>query len=324
MERKQIQDTELWVSPFGLGTADAGVAWKEEETEKIFGTYLELGGNVIDTAHVYSDWVPPEISRSERVIGDWLTKTKKRNEIVLVTKGGHPSMLGENPDMHKSRMRKEDMIQDLDSSLMKLRTDHVDLYFYHRDDLSIPVEETIEVMEDFVRQGKIRYYGCSNWSPERMEAADSYCKEKGYRSFIADQMLFNYGVKYMNPMADDTLGVMDDTMYRYHRENRRNLAMPYMGICTGFFHSYEKKGAEAVKESPYYTEGNLRAAKRLEELKEKYGANTTQILLGFFTVQDFPCLPLYGTGKPERLKEAAEAFSIAFEKEDFETFYTNA
>ena len=135
-------------------------------------------------------------------------------------------MLGENPDMHKSRMRKEDMIQDLDSSLMKLRTDHVDLYFYHRDDLSIPVEETIEVMEDFVRQGKIRYYGCSNWSPERMEAADSYCKEKGYRGFIADQMLFNYGVKYMNQMADDTLGVMDGTMYRYHQENRRNLAMP--------------------------------------------------------------------------------------------------
>ncbi len=318
MERKRIQDTELLVSPFGLGTADAGVAWKEEDADKIIGTYLDLGGNVVDTAHVYSDWVPPEISRSERVIGDWLARSKKRNEIVLVTKGGHPSMLGENPDMHRSRMRKENMAEDLDGSLMKLRTDHIDLYFYHRDDVTIPVEETIDVMEEFVKQGKIRYYGCSNWSPERMRAADAYCREKGLRGFIANQMLFNYGTKYMKPMADDTLCSMDDEMYRYHRENSRNLAMPYMGICSGFFHSFERKGAEAVKESPYYTEGNMQAAEQLRKLKEKYGANTTQILLGFFTVQDFPCLPLYGTGKPERLKEAADAFSITFEKEDFE------
>lgn len=317
MEKRQIQGTELWVSPFGLGTADAGVAWREEDTEKIFGTYLDLGGNVIDTAHVYSDWVPPETARSERVIGDWLARTKKRNKIVLVTKGGHPSMLGENPDMHKSRMRREDMAEDLDGSLMKLRTDHIDLYFYHRDDVTIPVEETVEVMEDFVRQGKIRYYGCSNWTPERMKAADAYCKEKGYRGFIADQMLFNYGTRHMKPMEDDTLCSMDDEMYAYHRENRNNLAMPYMGIASGFFHSYEKKGEDAVKVSPYYTEGNREAAERLKMLREKYNADTTQILLGFFMVQDFPCLPLYGTGKPERLKDAAKAFSIAFEKEDF-------
>lgn len=317
MEKRQIRDTELKVSPFGLGTAYAGVAWKEEDADRIFGTYLELGGNVIDTAHVYSDWIPPEIARSERVIGDWLAKTKKRSEIVLVSKGGHPSMLGENPDMHKNRMRREDMVKDLESSLMKLRTDHIDLYFYHRDDKTIPVEETIEVMEDFVRQGKIRYYGCSNWTPGRMRAADQYCKEKGYRGFIADQMLFNYGSRHMKPMEDDTLCIMDEEVYAYHRSNDRNLAMPYMGICSGFFHSFEKKGEDAIKESPYYTGENLQAAKRLGILKEKYSATTTQILLGFFTVQDFSCLPLYGTGKPERIKEAADAFSIPFEKADF-------
>lgn len=318
MKKIQIENTDLVCAPFGLGTADAGVSWKEEEVDRIFGTYLELGGNVIDTAHVYSDWVPPEIARSERIIGDWLAKTGKRKEIVLVTKGGHPSMVEEKPDMHKSRMRKQDMVGDLESSLMKLRTDYIDLYFYHRDDVAIPVEETIEVMEEFVKQGKIRYYGCSNWTPERMRAADAYCREKGYRSFIADQMLFNFGTKYMKPMEDDTLCSMDEEMYAYHRENRQNLAMPYMGICSGFFHAYEKKGEEAVKLSPYATEGNLRAAKRLLALKEKYHANLTQLLLGFFTVQDFPCLPLYGTGKPERLKEAAEAFDIVFEKKDFE------
>ena len=312
-----MQGTDLSVSPFGFGTTEAGVSWREEDAERLIGTYLELGGNVIDTAHVYSDWIPPEISRSERIVGDWLKKTGKRNEIVLVSKGGHPCMLGANPDMHRSRMRRENMVEDLDGSLMKLRTDHIDLYFYHRDDLTIPVEEAIEVMEEFVKQGKIRYYACSNWTAGRMREADAYCREKGYRGFVANEMLFNYGTKCMNPMEDDTLCGMDEAMYAYHRENRANLAMPYMGICSGFFHSCEKNGWEAVKDSPYATEGNKKAAGRLAMLKEKYHATTTQILLGFFTVQEFSCLPLYGTGKPERIKEAAATFEIGFEREDF-------
>ena len=317
MERKQIQDTELWVSPFGLGTADAGVAWKEEDTEKIFGTYLELGGNVIDTAHVYSDWVPPEISRSERVIGDWLTKTKKRNEIVLVTKGGHPSMLGENPDMHKSRMRKEDMIQDLDSSLMKLRTDHVDLYFYHRDNEEQSVEEEIDTMEAFVKAGKIRYYGCSNWTAKRMQEADAYCARMGYRGFAADQSLLNLGMKYMKPLADDTLGYIKDEAFQYHIDNADNLAMPYMGNCSGFFHILEAKGEEGVKENPYYTPGNMEAARRMKKLREKYGCSLTQAILGFFFCQPFTCVPLYGSSSPERIADACRTMEIPFTAEDY-------
>lgn len=317
MKNILIPDTELSVSPFGLGTVDAGLLWDGADADRIFDKYLELGGNLIDSAHVYSDWVPPETARSERVVGDWLARSGKRNQVVLITKGGHPDMTGENPDTHINRMRREDMVKDLDGSLKQLRTDYIDLYFYHRDDTSIPVEETVEVMQDFVRQGKIRYYGCSNWSTERMQAADRYCREKGYRGFVANQALLNLGYKYMNPLADDTMRAIDDTMYAYHRENLRNLAMPYMGVCSGFFHIYAAKGEEAVKNSPYYTEGNMRMAKRMDALREKYGATVTQIVLGFFTVQDFPCVPLYGPQFVEHLEDAAGTFEIAFDKEDY-------
>ena len=81
--------------------------------------------------------------------------------------------------MNISRMSKEDMEYDLNLSLKALRIDYIDIYFYHRDDLSQPVSDLIEVMEYFVKQGKIRYYGCSNWTTERMIEADNYCKEKG-------------------------------------------------------------------------------------------------------------------------------------------------
>lgn len=317
MKKIKIPNTDIEIFPLGLGTVNAGLRWDEEEADKIFGTFLENGGTLIDTAHVYSDWVPPERARSERAIGDWLKRSKKRNQVILATKGGHPDMTGENPDTHVSRMRRADMVSDLESSLKKLGTDYIDIYFYHRDDVSQPAEELIEVMEDFRKEGKIRYYACSNWSTSRMREADEYCCKKGYRGFIANQSLLNLGYKYMNPLSDDTLAYADEEMQQYHRENAGNLLMPYMGVCSGFFHAYAAKGEDAVKESPYYTEGNVRTARRVLELSTHYHATISQVVLGFFGQQDFNCAPLYGPRNAEQLKEAMKAFEIPFCKDDY-------
>ncbi len=313
-----IPDTDLAFHPLGLGTVNAGLAWDGADADRIFDTFLDMGGSLIDTAHVYSDWVKPERARSERTIGGWLQRSGKRNHIVLVTKGGHPDMTSEHPDTHISRMKKADMISDLESSLRQLRTDHVDIYFYHRDDVSQPVEDLVEVMEDFRRQGKIRYYGCSNWTTGRMEEADRYCREKGYRGFIANQALLNLGYKYMNPLDDDTLVYADSRMQQYHRDNKDNLLMPYMGVCSGFFHKYAAGGADAVKGSPYYTEGNLKTAERVKEICKKYNATVTQAVLGFFGQQDFDCAPLYGPKNAEQVIEAMKTFEIPFSREDYE------
>ena len=113
-KRIRIPDTELSVYPIGLGTVDAGLRWDGADADRIFDTYFEQGGNIIDCAHVYSDWVPGEMARAERVLGDWLTRSGKRNDVIVITKGGHPVMTGENPDTHKSRMTHEDMVQDLE------------------------------------------------------------------------------------------------------------------------------------------------------------------------------------------------------------------
>lgn len=318
IKNRMIPDTDLNVSPVGLGTANAGLAWDGADACRIFDAYLDMGGNLIDTAHVYSDWIAPERARSERVVGDWLKKSGKRNRIVLVTKGGHPDMTVEHPDTHASRMTKADMEADLEGSLRQLRTDCIDLYFYHRDDTNQSVEELIEVMEGFRRAGKIRYYGCSNWTLERIMEADRYCQKMGYRGFAANQVLYNVGCRSMKPMEDDTLVCADAPMLDYHRSRPENLLMPYMGVCSGFFHKYLAKGDEAVKNSPYYTPENLRMAERIRELCRKYDATVTQAVLGFFGQQDFACLPLYGTRNEEQIVEAMKAFEIPFEPGDYE------
>ena len=167
MERKiRIPETDIEIFPFGLGTTGAGLAWDGEDADRIFDAFLDQGGSLIDTAHVYSDWVKPERARSERVIGDWLSRSGKRNRAVIVTKGGHPDMTVENPDTHASRMTKADMISDLEGSLRQLRTDYIDIYQMHWPDPNVPLEETAEALIRLKEQGKIRYVGLSNFAQE--------------------------------------------------------------------------------------------------------------------------------------------------------------
>ena len=145
-------------------------------------------------------------------------------------------MTGPNPDMHKSRVSESCLKYDLEESLRVLGTDYIDIYFYHRDNEDVPVSELIDIMEDFRKQGKIRYYACSNWTTARMKEADVYAASKGCRGFVANEALYNIGEPWMKPMADDTLVIMDKEMQRYHEENPQNLATPYSAACNGFFH----------------------------------------------------------------------------------------
>ena len=93
--------------------------------------------------------------------------------------------------------------------------------------------------------------------------------------------------------------------------------MPYMGNCSGFFHIFAAKGEEAVKDHPYATEKNLEMARRLPELTAKYGCAVTNIVLGYFTQEKFPCVPLYGPMDEASIVEAAKTFDIKFDKEDY-------
>ena len=315
MKKITIKNTDLELSPMGMGCVNAGIKWDGEDAFRIFDAFLDMGGTVYDTARVYADWIPSEIGRSERVLGQWLRESGKRHDIILVSKGGHPDMTPAVPDMHASRMSAENMRHDLELSLRTLGTDYIDIYFYHRDNETIPAGELIEIMEEFRKEGKIRYYACSNWSTARMREADAYAASKGYRGFVANEALFNIASASMKPLNDDTLKIMDSEMQQYHIENPQNLAMPYMSVASGFFHKLYAGGADAVRNSEYYTPENLKIAEGLHGLMEEYQISLTQAVLGYLTCRDFTCLPLYGPRNIEDLKDAMGTFSIPFLKE---------
>lgn len=148
-------------------------------------------------------------------------------------------------------------------------------------------------------------------SPMGMGCVNAGIRWEGKDAFrIFDAFLDMGGTVY------DTARVyMDSEMQQYHIENPQNLAMPYMSVASGFFHKLYAGGAEAVRNSEYYTPENLKIAEGLHGLMEEYQISLTQAVLGYLTCRDFTCLPLYGPRNIEDLKDAMGTFSIPFLKE---------
>src|SRR6516162_6721410 len=183
MKTRRIPRTNLTASVLCLGTAAFGSAIDNSSSEKILETYLDAGGNVLDTAEIYAAWLPNGEHRSETFLGNWLRKNKKRDQLIISTKGAHPRL----DSMDKPRMSKPIVESDLDSSLQRLGIDYADIYWLHRDDSSTPVEEIVLMLENFRKAGKIRYSGLSNWTQERAEAARMAAEKLGVQPVIGVQ-----------------------------------------------------------------------------------------------------------------------------------------
>ena len=130
--------------------------------------FLELGGTFIDTASVCANWLPGPESISEKTIGEWLSSSGKRSG-GAGDESAHPDLR----TMHVASVARR-IVSDLDSSLRNLRTDVIDLYWLHRDDVRRPVGEILETLNEQVQAGKIRYFGCSNWTAQRIREAQDH------------------------------------------------------------------------------------------------------------------------------------------------------
>src|SRR6202521_3267972 len=213
MRTRLIPGTTLEASVLCLGTAEFGSALEDSLSETITDRYVDLGGNVLDTAEVYAAWLPGGSHRSEEFLGRWLREHKSRNGLILSTKGAHP-----RPNsMDKPRMSRKDVESDLDSSLQRLGVDSVDLYWLHRDDPATPVEEILLTLEEFRKAGKIRYAGFSNWTQARAEAARVAADKLGQPGFGGRQEQWRLA-KADPTKGDPTWAYVDELFAKWHAE----------------------------------------------------------------------------------------------------------
>ncbi len=229
MEKVRFLNTELEVTPLCLGTVNYGTDLPEKESIHQLEGYTGMGGNFVDTAHLYGDWQPGWGPLSEIAIGKWL-KGFPRDKVIIATKGAHPDMR----TMHIPRCSDAEIESDLNGSLEALGTDYVDLYFLHRDDPGRPAGEIVELLEKQVKAGKIRHYGCSNWRLERIREANEYAKAHGYQGFVCNQLMWSLADIRFDGLADKTLVPMDAETYEYMGAEGMN-AMAYMSIAKGYF-----------------------------------------------------------------------------------------
>ncbi len=148
MQMLTIPNTNLTVSALSLGGVGLGTRTTVEDSMRLLDAYVELGGNFLDSAHIYAAWVPGGEGTSERTIGKWLQTRGNRSQIVIGTKGGHPHM----NTMHIPRLSPEEIKQDLQESLERLQVDTIDVYWLHRDDPARPVGEMLETLNAAVAQ----------------------------------------------------------------------------------------------------------------------------------------------------------------------------
>ena len=303
------------VSAICLGTAITGTAMQEADAKRQMSKFLDMGGNFIDTAHVYGDWEPPVTARSERVIGNWLKETGARSSIVLATKGAHPRM----DTMHIPRCSDEEITADLDGSLECLKTDYIDLYFLHRDDVSRPAGDILECLEEQVRKGKIRYYGCSNWQLNRIIEAQEYARLHGLKGFVCNQLMWSLAEINYDNLDDKTFVLMDKSTYQYHVESNMN-AMAYMSVAKGYFARLSK--GEKLPWSIEKVYGNESNRKIFELLEEVCGdtLTVTDISLRYLMEHPFASVPIASFDNDEQLEESLRACDKDIPKELLDSF----
>ena len=306
----------LQASVICLGTGSFGTAVPESEAFGILDRYVELGGSVLDTAHVYAAWVPQGAGMSERTIGRWLRACGLRKRLVIGTKGGHPDLGA----MDVPRLSPAEIRQDLSESLDRLGLDAVDLYWLHRDDPGTPAGEILEALEEQRRAGLFRDYGASNWSVPRLREAAVYAEGRGISGFCASQVAFSLAVA--NPGFDRSGTIaLEDAGRTYHQST----GMPvfaYTSQAKGFFSGkYARDAAPADEQggkvrAAYFSETNFRRLERANRLAARLGRTANEVALGYLLAQSFPVFPIVGPRSPGQIAASCRAADLHLTPED--------
>jgi len=314
MNRVRLPGTDIDISALCLGVAEIGVRQTEFEAHRLLDHWIQNGGNGIDTARVYSDWIPGEKHRSERIVGDWLKAAGVREQIVLVTKAGHPVFDGSG----RVRLSPSELREDLEGSLETLRTNCIDLWFLHRDDERIPVEQIVDSCDAFVRNGQVRALGAANWTTTRIRKANDYAYQMGKAGFAATQLFWNLGSRHYRGL-ESTLRSMDDDAEQLH-EATNLVAMPYSSQAGGFFSNW-LEGDEVTRlkaeQSGYATKRNFQIATLANEIAQRNGVSVGAVVLAFLRSHSFKVVPIIGCSTPAHLAASLEALDFVLSDADW-------
>jgi predicted dehydrogenase/aryl-alcohol dehydrogenase-like predicted oxidoreductase len=243
----------------------------------MFDDFVERGGTAFDTAYIYGRGL------CERMLGQWIRNRGIRSDVVVIGKGAHTP-----------HCDPESISRQLAESLDRLQTDHVDIYFMHRDNPDIPVGEFVDVLDEHLRAGRIKAYGGSNWQLARVAEANAYAEKAGRTPFAAVSNNFSLARALDVPWAG-CVSSSDDESRTWLEKNQLAL-MPWSSQARGFFTGRAAPGDKSDPELVrcWYSDDNFQRLARAQELAERRGVAPTAIALAYVLGQEFPTFPLIG------------------------------
>lgn len=300
----QGKNDALLISKIAIGT-DKFTAISEKEAFSLLDIYAEAGGNCIDTARVYCG------GESEKIVGRWL-KEHGRGNIALCTKGCHPPL----DHMEKSRLTPADMRRDVEESLRALQTETIDLYWVHRDDPSIPAGEIIEGLNRFIREGKIRLIGCSNWKSERIAEANAYAENAGLSGFVSSQIQWSLAQTREEIYQDVGIVIMNSQEYGWYLEKQMPV-FAYASQAQGFF-SKMAAGKELSEKTRarFYSDENLKRLERVEVLAKERKVSVAAAALAYLYYNKLPTISVIGSKTEAQLRETLETAGLVLTAEE--------
>lgn len=309
MQRLTLPGTKLTVSQLCLGTNQFGTALDDDRAGEILDAFATRGGNFIDTARSYGDWMPDAPrGASEQCLGR-LLRQRDRKHWIVATKGcefdyrAGDFALRVTPALLKA---------DLEASLQALQLDQIDLYWLHRDDPSRPVASIVDALIAAQEAGHIRYFGCSNWSPERIQQARDYAHSLGHDGFVACQPMWGLAEPDREAMQMYCPGgYYDDGYQALHAAGLTMI--PYSSQSRGFFHKLATGGEDSLPEDLrvlYLSDANRRRLSVLEKLAEQHGVTINQVALAYLLCQPHTTVPIIGASRPEQLADSDAACEL--------------
>lgn len=270
----------------------------------MFDDYFERGGNAFDTAFIYGGGV------CEQLLGQWVKDRGVRKQVVLVGKGAHTPFC-----------TPEHLTSQLLTTLERLQTDYLDIYLMHRDNTAVPVEEFMDVLNEHQNKGRYKIFGVSNWTIERIEAANRYAKKKGIAGIVV--LSHNLSLADMvSPVWEGCLSFSDKTSRQWLAAAQIPL-LAWSSQARGFFVRAQvpRPGSEPDKSDPelkrcWYSPDNFSRLARSRELAAKKGVEPIHIALAYVLHQEFPTFALIGPRTIAETRSSCRALAVSLTPEE--------
>lgn len=254
--------------------------------------YVAAGGTIFDTAPRYGAGLV------DRLLGQWVQSRGIRSSITIIGKGAfdpcHPDEIGPG----------------LDRSLNDLKTDYLDLYFLHRDNVGVSAGEFVDALNQEVAKGRIRAFGGSNWSTARIDEGNRYAAERGLRRFEALSNQFSLATM-IKPVWPGTVALTSDQDLDWM--GKADLVLfAWSSQARGFFTDYAGRGKQVDPEfmASWYSDDNFARRERAQTLAMEMGTTLPRVALGYVLAQPFPTIPIIGPLTTGELREALGALDV--------------